>query len=117
MANLLNNAAKYTEPGGRIALELARNGSEGVFRVRDSGIGILPENIDKIFELFAQVDRKVDRAQGGLGVGLTLVQRLVRLHGGSIEAFSDGPGRGTEFVVRLPILESVPAQESIARAR
>ena len=112
LANLLNNAAKYTEPGGRITLELARNGSEGVFRVRDSGIGMLPENIDKIFELFAQVDRKVDRAQGGLGVGLTLVQRLVRLHGGSIEAFSDGPGRGTEFVVRLPILEAVPTPES-----
>jgi CheY-like chemotaxis protein len=107
----LNNAAKYTEPGGRIALELARGGSEAVLRVRDSGIGILPENIDRIFELFAQVDRKVDRGQGGLGVGLTLVQRLVRLHGGSIEAHSDGPGCGTEFVVRLPISEGMPASE------
>jgi len=111
LANLLNNAAKYTEPGGRIALELARGGSEAVLRVRDSGIGILPENIDRIFELFAQVDRKVDRGQGGLGVGLTLVQRLVRLHGGSIEAHSDGPGCGTEFVVRLPISEGMPASE------
>ena len=113
LANLLNNAAKYTEPGGRISLELARAGSEAVFRVRDSGIGILPENINKIFELFAQVDRKVDRAQGGLGVGLTLVQRLVRLHGGNIEAFSDGPGRGTVFVVHLPLSDSVPLGESI----
>jgi len=112
LANLLNNAAKYTEPGGRIALVLEKNESEAVFRVRDSGIGIQPENIDKIFELFAQVDRKVDRAQGGLGVGLTLVQRLVRLHGGHVEASSDGPGRGTLFVVRLPIAESVPVKES-----
>ena len=112
LANLLNNAAKYTEPGGRIALELTKSGSEAVFRVRDSGIGILPENIDRIFELFAQVDRKVDRGQGGLGVGLTLVQRLVRLHGGSIEARSEGPGCGTEFIVRLPISECIPANES-----
>ena len=112
LANLLNNAAKYTEPGGHIALELERNASEAVFRVRDSGIGILPENIDKIFELFAQVDRKVDRAQGGLGVGLTLVQRLVRLHGGSIEAHSEGPGRGALFIVRFPALDLVPAPES-----
>jgi CheY-like chemotaxis protein len=111
LANLLNNAAKYTEPGGRIALELARCRSEAMLRVRDSGIGILPENIDRIFELFAQVDRKIDRGQGGLGVGLTLVQRLVRLHGGSIEAHSDGPGCGTEFVVRLPISEGMPASE------
>ena len=109
LANLLNNAAKYTETGGRIALELEKNGNEAEFRVRDSGIGILPENLDKIFELFAQVDRKVDRAQGGLGVGLTLVQRLVRLHGGSIEASSDGPGRGAVFMVRLPISEPAPA--------
>ncbi len=115
LANLLNNAAKFTEPGGRIALELARSGSEAVFRVRDSGIGILPENIDKIFELFAQVDRKVDRAQGGLGVGLTLVQRLVRLHGGSIEAVSDGPGQGTVFIVRLPISQAVIGPDSTAQ--
>jgi len=113
LANLLNNAAKYTEPGGHIALELARSGHEAVFRVRDSGIGILPENIDKIFELFAQIDRRVDRGQGGLGVGLTLVQRLVRLHGGSIEASSDGPGRGAVFTVRLPVAESVAVPEPI----
>jgi CheY-like chemotaxis protein len=113
LANLLNNAAKYTEPGGRIALELERDGSEAVFRVRDSGIGILPENIEKIFELFAQLDRKVERGQGGLGVGLTLVQRLVRLHGGNIEAFSEGPGRGTVFIGRLPLSESVPGRKSM----
>jgi signal transduction histidine kinase/CheY-like chemotaxis protein len=111
IANLLNNAAKYTEPGGRIALELDRHGAEAHVRVRDSGIGILPENMDKIFELFAQVDRKVDRAQGGLGIGLTLVQRLIRLHGGSVEVFSAGPGCGAEFLVRLPGLARAPADD------
>ena len=120
IANLLNNAAKYTEPGGRIALELDRHGAEAHVRVRDSGIGILPENMDKIFELFAQVDRKVDRAQGGLGIGLTLVQRLIRLHGGSVEVFSAGPGRGAEFLVRLPGLARAPADkpaEAIAHGK
>ena len=111
VANLLTNAAKYTEPGGRIALEVDREGTEARIRVRDSGIGILPENIDKIFELFAQVDRKVDRAQGGLGIGLTLVQRLIRLHGGSIEVFSAGSGKGAEFVVRLPSVAAGPAEQ------
>ena len=120
IANLLNNAAKYTEPGGHIALELDRHGAEAHVRVRDSGIGILPENMDKIFELFAQVDRKVDRAQGGLGIGLTLVQRLIRLHGGSVEVFSAGPGRGAEFLVRLPGLARAPADkpaEAIAHGK
>lgn len=111
LANLLNNAAKFTEPWGRISLELSRSGSEAVFRVRDSGIGIAPDSIDVIFELFTQGDRKVDRSHGGLGVGLTLVQRLVRLHGGSIEAYSEGEGRGAVFVVRLPLLEQVPVAD------
>ncbi len=120
VANLLNNAAKYSEPGGRIALELDRHATEAHVRVRDSGIGILPENMDKIFELFAQVDCKVDRAQGGLGIGLTLVQRLIRLHGGSVEVFSAGPGHGAEFLVRLPRLVRAPgavATETIAEVR
>ena len=114
LANLLNNAAKYTEPGGRIWLDLERCGKEAVFRVRDSGIGMVPEDLDRIFELFAQVDRKVDRAQGGLGIGLTLAQRLVRLHGGHVEAFSAGPDQGTEFVVRLPAMPpGVSEQQSL----
>jgi signal transduction histidine kinase/DNA-binding response OmpR family regulator len=103
LANLLNNAAKYTEAGGRIVLALERCGSEAVVRVIDTGIGIRPESLATIFELFAQVDRTLDRAQGGLGVGLTLVQRLVELHGGSVQASSTGPGQGAEFAVRLPL--------------
>jgi len=104
LANLLNNAAKYTEPGGRIWLDLERSGKDAVFRVRDSGIGIVPEDLGRIFELFAQIDRKAGAAQGGLGIGLTLVQRLVSLHGGHVEAFSAGADQGAEFVVRLPSL-------------
>jgi CheY-like chemotaxis protein len=103
LANLLNNAAKYTEPGGRIVLALKRCGEDAVVRVTDTGIGIRPESLATIFELFAQVDRTLDRAQGGLGVGLTLVQRLVELHGGSVQAASTGPGHGAEFIVRLPL--------------
>ena len=103
LANLLNNAAKYTEPGGRIVLALERCGGDAVVRVIDTGIGIRPESLATIFELFAQVDRTLDRAQGGLGVGLTLVQRLVELHGGSVQASSAGPGQGAEFIVRLPL--------------
>jgi CheY-like chemotaxis protein len=102
-ANLLNNAAKYTEPGGRIVLTLEASGSEGILRVIDNGIGIRPESLESIFELFAQADRTLDRAQGGLGVGLTLVQRLVELHAGTVEAFSNGPGHGAQFTVRLPL--------------
>jgi len=83
-----------------------------VVRVRDSGIGIRPESLATIFELFAQIDRTLDRTQGGLGVGLTLVQRLVELHGGSVHAFSDGPGRGSEFVVRLPLRTGTTVSES-----
>jgi CheY-like chemotaxis protein len=103
LANLLNNAAKYTEQGGRIVLALQRCGEDAVVRVTDTGIGIRPESLATIFELFAQVDRTLDRAQGGLGVGLTLVQRLVELHGGSVQASSTGPGQGAEFAVRLPL--------------
>jgi signal transduction histidine kinase len=104
LANLLNNAAKYTEEGGRIALEVARIGDEAVLRVRDNGIGIAAEMVSRIFDLFIQVDRSPDRAQGGLGVGLTLVRQLVEMHGGSVQVRSDGPHRGSEFVVRLPAL-------------
>jgi CheY-like chemotaxis protein len=98
----MNNAAKYTERGGRIAVTAAREGSEIVFRVRDTGMGIPKELLSTIFEPFTQVDRTLDRAQGGLGLGLTLVRRLVEMQGGHVWAQSEGPGRGSEFTVALP---------------
>src|SRR4051812_6426252 len=101
--NLLNNAAKYTPDGGRIALHLRREAEEAVIRVRDNGIGMSPETLSTAFELFKQAQQGLDRTQGGLGVGLTLAQRLVRMHGGTLQARSDGPGRGSEFLVRLPL--------------
>jgi PAS domain S-box-containing protein len=102
-ANLLNNAAKYTEAGGRIALAARRQGDEAVVSVRDDGIGIAAEQLPEVFDPFIQVDRTLGRAQGGLGIGLTLVRRLVQLHGGRVEAHSDGPGTGSEFRVTLPL--------------
>ncbi len=102
-ANLLNNAAKYTEPGGQIVLEAELRGDEVIATVRDDGVGIPPELLPRVFDLFMQVDRSLERSQGGLGIGLTLVRRLVEMHGGSIEARSDGRGRGSAFVVRLPL--------------
>jgi PAS domain S-box-containing protein len=102
--NLLNNACKYAEPRGRIWLTTERQGSDVIVKVKDSGRGIPPDKLDSIFEMFTQVDRALERTQGGLGIGLTLVKRLVEMHGGTVEAFSEGLGRGSEFVVRLPIL-------------
>lgn len=108
--NLLNNACKYSGPGSHISLHAERaidHGTERpevIVRVRDDGIGIAPELLPRIFDLFVQATRAPDRMQGGLGIGLTLVQRLVQLHGGSVQARSEGPDRGSEFVVRLPIL-------------
>ena len=103
VANLLNNAAKYTPPGGRIELTLAREGNDAVVRVRDNGIGLTAESMGSIFEMFMQVDRSLERSQAGLGVGLTLARRLVELHDGHIDVTSAGSGQGSEFVVRLPI--------------
>jgi signal transduction histidine kinase/DNA-binding response OmpR family regulator len=103
VANLINNAAKYTEPGGRIELEATAEGTEAVVRVRDTGIGIAPDLLPRVFDLFTQADRSLDRSQGGLGIGLTLARRLIDLHGGSITASSPGVGHGSEFAVRLPI--------------
>jgi two-component system CheB/CheR fusion protein len=100
--NLLNNAAKYTPEDGRIWLTAAAEGSEAVVRVRDTGVGIPSEMLPKVFDLFTQVDRAIDRSLGGLGIGLTLVRRLTELHDGTVEAFSGGAGQGSEFVVRLP---------------
>ena len=104
VGNLLTNAAKYTDDGGQLTLTVERTDGEAVVRVRDTGIGIAPDMLPKVFDLFVQVETAADRTQGGLGIGLTLVKRLVDLHGGTVEAHSDGPGRGSEFVVRLPAL-------------
>ncbi|MEX3690587.1 ATP-binding protein [Paraburkholderia sp. BR14263] len=103
IANLLNNAAKYTGHGGQIWLTARREGTEAIVSVRDNGMGIPPAMLAQIFDLFTQVERTHNRAQGGLGIGLTLVRTLVEMHGGSVEARSEGPGKGSEFQVRLPI--------------
>ena len=103
LANLLINAAKYTDRGGRIELEASRKGGELVIRVRDNGIGISAEMMPKIFTLFAQASPALERSEGGLGIGLALVRGLLELHGGSVSAHSGGVGRGSEFLVRLPI--------------
>ena len=102
-SNLLNNAAKYTEPGGEIALVAELNDGEAILRVKDNGLGIPAEAMPTLFEMFSQVEHNMERAQGGLGIGLTLVRRLVEMHGGTVTAHSDGAGRGSEFVVSLPI--------------
>ena len=107
VVNLLANAAKYTDQGGHIWLSVQHEGEEAVVRVRDTGVGIAPESLPRIFELFTQAERSLDRAQGGLGIGLALVQRLVEMHGGTVAA-SSVVGQGSEFVVRLPM---VPAQD------
>jgi PAS domain S-box-containing protein len=111
LSNLLNNAAKYTEDGGRIELIAERAPEEAVLRVRDNGVGIAPEMLSQVFDMFMQVESSTDRSQGGLGIGLTLVRRLVEMHGGKIEARSAGLGEGSEFLVRLPALAE-PAPES-----
>jgi PAS domain S-box-containing protein len=103
LANLLNNAGRYTEPGGQIRVAVERAGAEAVLCVRDNGIGIRAEMLPRVFDLFQQADRLPGRTGEGLGIGLTLVRRLVELHGGSITAASNGPGRGSEFTVRLAL--------------
>jgi signal transduction histidine kinase/ActR/RegA family two-component response regulator len=104
--NLLNNAAKFTEPAGRVSLTAERLDTEVVVRVQDSGVGIPPDKLSDVFELFSQVDSSLTRSRGGLGIGLTLVRRLVALHEGRVEARSAGLGRGSEFVVRLPVIDT-----------
>ena len=104
LSNLLNNAAKYTEAGGRIALSAEQEGDRVVISVRDSGIGIPAETLPHVFRMFVQARQSMARSQGGLGIGLSVVRRLVEMHGGSVEARSDGPGKGSEFIVRLPVL-------------
>jgi signal transduction histidine kinase len=106
IANILHNAAKFMDPGGRIRLSARRDGQFVAIRISDTGIGIAPELIPRIFELFTQVHSKSERAQGGLGIGLALVRRLTEMHGGSVSVKSAGPGRGSEFTVRLPVMAS-----------
>jgi PAS domain S-box-containing protein len=107
VGNLLSNAAKYTEPCGHIWLTAERQGPEAVIRVKDTGIGILSEMVPRVFDLFVQADRALDRTQGGLGIGLTLVKALVEMHEGKVEAQSPGVGAGAEFLIRLPVVPEV----------
>jgi len=108
LTNLFNNAAKYTPEGGQIWLTVERCDAQAVFRIRDNGLGIPGDMLASIFDLFTQVEQTLDRAHGGLGIGLTLVRQLIDLHGGTVEAFSAGVNQGSEFVVRLPLLTSGP---------
>jgi signal transduction histidine kinase len=112
--NLLNNACKYTPPGGRVGLTVWREGTDALVAVRDTGRGIPVEMLPRVFEMFTQVDRSLERSQGGLGVGLSLVKHLVELHGGAVSVRSEGEGRGSEFIVRLPALniEKRPGRRS-----
>jgi signal transduction histidine kinase/CheY-like chemotaxis protein len=112
-ANLLNNSAKYTESGGAIEIAASADDHEVTVTVRDRGIGISPDLLPYVFDMFVQADRSLERAQGGLGIGLTLVRQLVQLHGGSVTASSDGPGHGSEFVVRLPRVGG-PVEQQLA---
>ncbi len=118
LANLLTNACKYTPGGGRIALSARRDGNDAVIAVQDSGIGIPPDALESVFEMFSQVSQNIGRAQGGLGIGLALVRSLVQMHGGTIAAGSAGAGQGSTFTLRLPLasLATAPAERAAAQA-
>ena len=107
VVNLITNAAKYTEPGGSIKVSVQQEGNDAVLRVRDSGVGIAPELLPHVFELFTQAERSLARSEGGLGIGLCLVKRLVEMHRGTVTAYST-LGDGSEFVVRLPVMATPP---------
>jgi CheY-like chemotaxis protein len=115
VGNLLNNAAKFTDKNGRIWLAAEEAGGEAVIRVKDTGIGISAEQLPRLFDMFMQADTSLERSRDGLGIGLTLVRTLVEMHGGTVEAKSDGRGRGSEFVVRLPIEAGAEAAATAAR--
>jgi CheY-like chemotaxis protein len=110
IVNLLNNAAKYSENGGYIRLSAHNAGGDVVISVLDRGVGIQPERLAEMFELFAQGDRSLARSEGGLGIGLTVVKKLVELHSGTVTAKSEGPGKGSEFTIRLPAAEAATAK-------
>jgi len=112
VGNLLNNASKFTPKGGRIRIRVERQGAEATVRVRDSGIGIAADQLPAIFEMFSQVDTSLERSREGLGIGLSLVKTLIEMHGGAVEAQSQGKGRGSEFTVHLPVMEESRVIES-----
>ncbi len=116
MGNLLTNAIKYTDPGGRIRLEIRAEGKSAVIEVSDSGVGIAPEQLARIFQLFVQGERTLDRAQGGLGIGLPVVKKLMEMHGGSVSARSAGIGRGATFELRLPLVSAPVTSESASQS-
>jgi PAS domain S-box-containing protein len=115
VTNLLANAVKYTPAGGEITVSVRREGDHGVLTVRDTGVGIRPELLPRVFDLFVQSDRSLERSGGGLGIGLSLVRQLIELHGGTVEAASPGPGRGSTFTVRLPVLAGPADADDAAR--
>jgi signal transduction histidine kinase/ActR/RegA family two-component response regulator len=117
VANILNNAVKYTAPAGKIQLTGWREGEEVAISVRDTGIGIPVDMLHRVFDPFMQIDRHAHRAQGGLGIGLTLVKSLVEMHGGTVQASSEGTGRGSEFVIRLPLASSPPTADLPVREK
>jgi CheY-like chemotaxis protein len=108
IGNLLTNAAKYTEPGGRIGVHVARDGDRVIATISDDGMGIAPDMLSRIFDLFVQAPQTIDRSRGGLGLGLTIVQSLVSSFGGAVQAHSAGAGQGSRFVVSLPALDAAP---------
>jgi PAS domain S-box-containing protein len=110
LGNVLNNAAKYTPKGGHIHVSASQSDGKVELRVRDNGVGIAPELLPRVFDLFSQADQTLERSEGGLGIGLALVRRIVELHKGEVSAFSDGPGAGSEFVLRLPLLDEAPIE-------
>jgi CheY-like chemotaxis protein/anti-sigma regulatory factor (Ser/Thr protein kinase) len=114
VTNLVANAVKYTPPGGSVKVHVTRKGRTAVLSVEDDGLGIRPDLLPRIFDLFVQGQPPADRAQGGLGIGLTLVKRLTDLHGGNVEAHSDGPGKGTTVTARFPVVAR-PGQETDER--
>jgi PAS domain S-box-containing protein len=116
IANLLNNASKYTEPGGRIIVTGSRQGERVLVQVRDTGIGIAPEMLSRIFDVFVQQPQAIDRSRGGLGLGLTIVKNLVAMHDGEVSATSDGPGKGTQLTVSLPAAGDLPTEPVAAPA-
>lgn len=115
VANLLTNAAKYTDPGGDIRIECLKDGADAVARVIDNGAVIVPELLPRLFDLFVQDRRTLDRAQGGFGIGLFIVKRLIEMHGGRVSAASRGVGRGSAFEIRLPLAEATGTRSDRSR--
>lgn len=123
VANILTNSGKYTDPGGEIRVEMLRDGGEAMITITDNGVGIPAELLPQIFDLFVQSNRSLDRSQGGLGIGLSVVRRLIEMHGGRVSAASDGPGRGARFEITLPVIDlpgearEEPSEQTAARRR